>query len=199
MADPQIPPPAAGGPLILLKAKTYSLIRKGLMRAILPDPNDFEIERSPAFLKFRLRPQEALEKAGAFFTLITVESEGPDNGDTLLQGGSVTGGEGSYTWANYKVTDAETGPTAGDGTILYAKVDVSGTVADGVLLPGIEITGGGWGTASNLPPNDVLTAAVSAGSLYYEIGRWVGQQFFPAGAGNLKAAGCIGSYNIQRA
>lgn len=56
MADPQIPPPAAGGPLILLKAKTYALIRQGLMRAIRPSTEDFEIERSVAELKFRLRP-----------------------------------------------------------------------------------------------------------------------------------------------
>jgi hypothetical protein len=60
MADPQFPPPAAGGPLILLKAKTYALIRQGLMRAILPDPLNFEVERSVAELKFRLRPSLAL-------------------------------------------------------------------------------------------------------------------------------------------
>lgn len=55
MADPQIPPPAAGGPLILLKAKTYALIRQGLMRAILPNTLDFDVDRSVAELKFRIR------------------------------------------------------------------------------------------------------------------------------------------------
>jgi len=79
--------------------------------------------------------------AGAFWTQYTNEA-----GDTYLQAGSVTGGNGgSYVFPDKKLIDADSGPggtpepveTA--GTVLHVKVSCEATIADGIMLPGCKV------------------------------------------------------------
>jgi hypothetical protein len=136
--------------------------------------------------------------AGAFNRL-TVD----DDGDTILQGGTVTGGNGgAHTFADYKVLDASTGPVETDGSILFVKVECEATVANGQMLPGCKVTTAGahvWDTdASEVPDNHSFTTSAATGFLYYEVGRWTDTEFLPAAAGsNLRASGCIGDFLIR--
>lgn len=135
--------------------------------------------------------------AGAFWTQYVDEL-----GDTYLQGGSVTGGNGgSHSFEDYKVSDADTGLEKVAGTILYVEVACEATVSDGIMLPGCAVaaTGSDWGThATDLPANDAFTAAYPTGSIYREIGRWSETAFLPSGSpGNLLADGCIGNFQIS--
>jgi hypothetical protein len=135
--------------------------------------------------------------AGAFWTQYRDEL-----GDTYLQGGSVTGGNGgSHTFADFKVLDADTGAGSNAGKILFVEVACEATVADGIMQPGCKvITGSDWDSATTLPANDSFTVALATGSLHREIGRWAGSVFLPSGPpGNLLAAGCIGNFSITPA
>lgn len=123
-----------------------------------------------------------------------------DDGHTYLQGGSVTGGNGgSATIADLKVVDGTTGITGTEGNILYAEVTCNATVEDGIMLPGCEVTAATTNEAATLPDNEQFTAAAYTGKkLYIELGRWNADEFLPAAAGNLHAAGCIGNFSITR-
>jgi len=166
-------------------------------RPITPRPFDIIIE-----------PREfsgngGSEPAGAFWTQYT-----DGLGDLYLQGGTVTGGNGgSYTFPDFRLIDADGGPggipyVAGTpGQILYIYVSCIATVADGVMLPGCEVSGesgaSDWDVAEAVPPNDSFTVTDSAGNLYREIGRWTDAAFLPSGPpGNLRADGCIGNFQI---
>jgi hypothetical protein len=76
MADPKAPPPAAGGPIGFLRAATYRLLRQNIMRQILPDPNDFHIERSVGAIKFRLHPRKIQERPRPFDVQVFDDDEG---------------------------------------------------------------------------------------------------------------------------
>lgn len=136
--------------------------------------------------------------AGAFNRLIVVAG-----GDTYLQGGTVSGGNGgTHTFANRKVIDGTSGPAEPDDSILYIKVECEATVANGQMLPGCKVTAEGahvWGTdASEVPDNHSFTTTAATGFLYYEVGRWLDDEFHPAAAGsNLRASGCIGNFVIR--
>lgn len=139
----------------------------------------------------------SITNTGAFRTLFT-----DDDGHTILQGGSITGGNGgSHTFDDYKVIDVTTGPVQSAGTILLVQVNCEATIANGLMLPGCKVltTGHAWDTAATLPDNHSFTTAAATGDLYYEIGRWTDDAFLPAGSGNLHASGCIGDFHIARA
>jgi hypothetical protein len=129
---------------------------------------------------------------GAFYGLYTDE-----DGDTYLQGGTVTGGNGgSDTRADIKVIDADTGPVETAGTVLYLHANCKATVEDGIMLPGCELLSTGVNTTPGV--NHTFTVAADTGYLHQEIGRWTETAFLPAGSGNFLASGCIGNFALTR-
>jgi hypothetical protein len=152
---------------------------------------DFEFE-SP-------RPAaSATATDGAFYGIFTNE-----DGETFLQGGSVTGGNGgSATIDDYMILDADGIPTSTAGTILYAQAAVSAATdpASGIMLPGCALSTASLATAGSVPPNSAFTVAVPTGNLYVEVGRWTEAGFARAfgGGGNLTAAGCIGNFSLSQ-
>ena len=134
--------------------------------------------------------------SGSFFTLYVIASGG-GAGDTYLQCGSVTGGNGgSVTIADEKVLDVSTGPTETAGTVLYLKANVTATVTDGIMLPGCELNSAILTTT--LADNHTFTAASDTGDLYKEVGRWTADNFYPSAPGNFLASGCIGNFDLSR-
>ena len=137
------------------------------------------------------------ENAGAFWTQYVDTA----TGDTYLQGGSVTGGNGgSHTFADYMVLDSTLGVDTHEGDILYVKVSCEATVADGVMLPGcLVVAGSDWGfDTPAIPANHSFTTVAATGDIYREIGRWTDVAFLPSGPpGNLSAGGCIGGFLIS--
>ena len=128
--------------------------------------------------------------AGAFYTIYT-----DDSGDSYLQGGSVTGGNGgSESIADIKVMDASTGPVNAAGTVLYLKATCKATIADGIMLPGCELTGAT--TTTTLADNHQFTTTALTGDLYLELGRWTEDNFYPSAPGNKTATGCIGNFTL---
>lgn len=132
---------------------------------------------------------------GAFYTRYT-----DDDGHLRLQGGTVTGGNGgTNTIADYKLSDATTGPVAAAGQILYLNAGCTATLADGIMLPGCLLTSASLTVPASVPASHTFTVAAPTGSIYLEIGRWTDNGFQPsAGPGNLLASGCIGNFSISR-
>jgi hypothetical protein len=137
---------------------------------------------------------------GAFFTTYTITAEGATQGDTMLQGGTVTGGNGgSATVADYKVLDPDTGVGSLEGDILYLQVAATATIEDGLMMPGCTITTATLETAATVPDNHTFTVAAPSGNLYFEVGRWNADTFLPSGPpGNLLASGCIGNFSLAK-
>ena len=134
--------------------------------------------------------------AGAFFTTYT-------NGDghRYLQGGTVTGGNGgSETIDDEKVLDAITVVGTNSGNVLYLKANCTATVADGVMLPGLELNSASLVTGASVPSNHAFTVTSATGDIHFEIGRWNDDSFLPAGPpGNFAVGGCIGNYTLSKA
>lgn len=122
------------------------------------------------------------------------------DGDTYLQGGSVTGGNGgSATIVDEKVLDATTGVDANSGKVLYLQANCTATIEDGIMLPGCLLNSATTGIASAVPSNHSFTTSAATGNIYTEIGRWNGDNFLPTGpAGNFTAGGCIGSFTLSK-
>lgn len=147
MADPQIPPPAAGGPLILLKAKTYALIRQGLMRAILPNTLDFDVDRSVAELKFRIRRdlrlhpfQIFLQETATELRLLVNVGRAVTNSWQVIAGNTVPNIIDVPCWFN-SGGDLANDPFGFYGVVGYATLAASTTY--GVWLTGAQAGGGG--------------------------------------------------------
>lgn len=131
---------------------------------------------------------------GAFYTLYV------DSGDTYLQCGSITGGNGgSDTIADEPVLDAGDLPAGViGGHILAVQANVTATISDGIMLPGCGLNSASIAAVPTLPQNHQFTVASPTGSIYTEVGRWNETEFLPSAIGNLYADGCIGSFNISR-
>jgi hypothetical protein len=133
---------------------------------------------------------------GAFYRLFLDAA-----GDTYLQGGTVTGGNGgSATIADEKVLDAETGVGTLAGKVLFLEVTCNATVDSGIMLPGCAVTAADIpAAAAAVPANQAFTAAAPTGKkLYLELGRWTETTFLPAAPGNILASGCIGNFALTR-
>ena len=135
---------------------------------------------------------------GAFWTRYSDEL-----GDTYLQGGTITGGNGgSESIADEKVMDAETGAETNADKILYIQANCTATVEDGIMLPGCLLNSASLSTVAigtGVPANHTFTVASATGNIYLEIGRWNADSFLPAGPpGNLLASGCIGDFSISK-
>lgn len=131
---------------------------------------------------------------GAFYTLYV-----DGDGDTYLQGGTVSGGHGgSKTVADEKVLDSVDGVDGKSGDVLYVVVGVTATVADEVMLPGLKVNSASLSSAGSVPTNATLTATSKTGNLYLELGRWTDTTFLPAYPGHVQAGGCPGNYFLNR-
>lgn len=150
----------------------------------------------------RDNPQEVVEaggiSSGAFFSLYVIASGG-GAGDTYLQCGSVTGGNGgSETITDEKVLDNTTGVGTNAGKILYMTASCTATVTDGVMLPGCLLNSASLSTGASVPSNHTFTTSSATGNIYVEIGRWTADNFYPSMPGNILASGCIGNFSLSR-
>lgn len=131
--------------------------------------------------------------AGAFFTLIH------QDGDTYLQGGTVTGGSGVDTAANIKVVDSSTGPTHAEGHHMWIEATGDGVTEDGVLLPGFDLSSASIGYGATVPANTLPTAAAATGKkCHVDLGVFTATSFSPSGSGNVEIHFCPGSYTVNR-
>lgn len=180
-----------------------------------PKPTPKVVERRYSTLSTPARPIRRPEKkkvsepsaaatvatpsSGAFFSMYLVTA-GPSIGDTFLQGGGVSGGNGgSVSIADIKVIDSVAGPvfgagTVSAGTVLYLKASCEATVSDGIMLPGCKLLSAVTTTTGGT--NHTFTTTSATGFLYLELGRWTDDSFLPAEAGNKMASGCIGNFNL---
>jgi hypothetical protein len=142
---------------------------------------------------------------GAFYGTF-VDGSGSDSGDTFLQGGTVTGGNGgSATIPNFEILSAGALPALiSDGHILFLRVACTANIDpdDNVMLPGCSIDDDPAYTKlmadSVIPDPHVFTIDDPTGYLYTEIGRWTATEFLPSSPGNVLASGCIGNFNLSR-
>ena len=131
---------------------------------------------------------------GAFFGMAL-----DGDGNTLLQGGMVTAGSGSHAFLDIAVL--EPGPSVGDlaGNFLWLEITGNGVVADGVLLPGFNLTTAATGIGTAVPDNTLPTAAGASGkTCHVLLGQWSETTFHPSGVGNIQISFCPGSYTVTR-
>lgn len=133
---------------------------------------------------------------GAFYTFITIP-DGSGVGDIFLQTGSVNGmGVPQAQLKLYDVSSDEwkdSSLTATSGEHLYLTVAGTGTIADGVLLPGFTVSS--ITPAYGVPPaDDPPTKDDPSGTAYLSLGVFFGGAFYPAVAGNRNVAVCIGTF-----
>lgn len=133
--------------------------------------------------------------AGAFYSIAVA-----GDGHTYLQGGSITGGIGIESAANIKIIDSGTGVTQSAGVHMYVIATGDGVTADGVLLPGFNLTAASIGYNATIPDNTLPTAASATGRIcHIDLGVFTSTGFTPAGAGNFHVSSCPGSYTVSRA
>lgn len=119
-----------------------------------------------------------------------------DAGDTYLQGGTITGGNGGEEVVDdYKVLDDTTGVGTLEGDKLYLSCNVTATVEDSIMLPGLTLNSATL--TRTLPSEHEFTVAAPTGVVFIEVGRWTASSFLPATSGGLSlVSGCIGTYQI---
>lgn len=140
--------------------------------------------------------QPTAATSGAFYNVYVAT-----DGHTYLQGGTVTGGDGTKTFADIKVVDSGTGPVGGAGDHLYIEAVGDGVTSDGVLIPGWNLTPGSTstGTNSTVPSNTLPTAASPDGkNCYIDLGVFTDTEFLSASVGNIAIYFCIGGYTVLR-
>ena len=135
-------------------------------------------------------------EVGAFWGMYVGEK-----GATYLQGGTVSGGRGNYTIADIKVLDGKTVSGSLVGKVLWVEIGFNGVTADGVLLPGGDVTSAkcsAQGTAGGSIPSNTLPTAKSPNGkkVFYEVGRWTTEGFLPAQRGHISVGFCQ-SYNVR--
>jgi hypothetical protein len=120
-----------------------------------------------------------------------------EDGDTYLQGGTITGSNGgSATIANYKTADAADDPPLSDaGDRLYLSCNVTATLANGIVQPGVLLNSATL--TKTLPTAHTFSTTALTGVVFREIGRWTATDFLPSGACGLSTVtGCPGSFAI---
>jgi hypothetical protein len=121
-----------------------------------------------------------------------------DDGNTMLQGGTITGGHGGSAVVDDEelIAAGDTPPIPNEGDRLYLKVNCTATAANGMMLPGLQVN------TAELTPTlgtaHAFTTTALTGDLFVEVGRWTSTEFLPSGSacGASKAGGCFGSYRI---
>lgn len=119
------------------------------------------------------------------------------DGDWMLTGGTVTGGDTNVTIPDIDLGTIATPPA--DGTHFWIKVDGDAVVEDDVLLPGFNLSTAVVSSGASVPTANVIpTASAEAGTLYISLGSWSGGVFIPAGCGNIQVNHCPGSLTFSR-
>jgi hypothetical protein len=154
------------------------------------------VERQFEVLAITGPPKNVVGEVGAFWGMYV------EKGDTYLQGGTVFGGNGNKTVEDIKVLDRKTVAATLVGKKLWVEIGFNGVVADGVLLPGGDVTSAKCSAQStagkDLPPNTLPTAkSPNAKKVFYEVGRWTKDGFFPSRTGHISVGFCPGGYNIS--
>ncbi|MFK5282274.1 hypothetical protein ACI3PL_22210, partial [Lacticaseibacillus paracasei] len=81
----------------------------------------------------------------------------------------------------------------------YVHVTGNGITADGVLLPGYNLSSASVAYGSSLPSNTLPLAAGATGKkCYVDLGEFTATGFLPSGSGNVQISYCPGSYNVSR-
>lgn len=118
---------------------------------------------------------------------------------TYLQGGTVSGGTGLETVANIEIKDDLGEWVQATGVHIYLAVTGDGIVADGVLLPGFNITGVTVGYNATIPANTIPTYDDEVGkTCHIDLGVFTVDNFYQSASGNLDVKLCHGSYTVTR-
>ena len=177
-----------------LKGATLNAWREALIKdRALPGPGLTETVTKTGRMLEVTATAAAAATTGAFLTVYT----DANTGNTMLQGGTVSGGTGVITVADYVLLAS--GATApADNTYVTLTISLTGTVDDDVLLPGCTVTAAviaNIAAAENVLP----TLASPAGTLYVSLGEWGGQKFQSCGvAGNIYVQALLGSLTPLR-
>ncbi len=141
-------------------------------------------------------PAAAALATGAFYGQYVNST----TGDTYLQGGTVSGGTGNTTISDIKIIDSGTGdPVHAAGQHMYIEATGKGVTADGVLLPGWNLSTATIGYGATVPDNTLPTASSSSSKkCYVDLGVFTADAFLPAQAGNVQISFCPGSYTVSR-
>jgi hypothetical protein len=131
---------------------------------------------------------------GAFYGMYAA------GGHIYLQGGTVSAGDGTDSISDIKIIDGSTGVLHTAGTHMYLNANGNGVRADGVLLPGYNLSSASIGYGSSVPSNSLpLAAGVSGKHCYIDLGTFTADGFLPSGTGNVQISYCPGSYSVSRA
>jgi hypothetical protein len=133
-------------------------------------------------------------ETGAFYGLFV------DGGDTFLQGGTVTAGDGTEVVDSHEVLSGGS-PVGTDGQHLVIRATVNGVVEDGVLLPGCNLVAVSTPAAGPVLDNTLPTALHPTGKYcYISLGVFTPTVFLPARIGNIQIGFCPGTgYTVSRA
>jgi hypothetical protein len=134
-------------------------------------------------------------ETGAFYGLFV------EGGDTFLQGGTVTAGDGTEVVDAFEVLSGGS-PVGTDGQHLVIRATLNGVVEDAVLLPGCNLTAVSTPSAeTTVSDNTLPTAAASTGKYcYISLGVFTATAFLPARIGNIQIGFCPGTgYTVSRA
>lgn len=155
-----------------------------------------KIEAGVSYTERRMLTGATVIEAGAFYGQY-VE---PTSGDTFLQGGTVSGGTGNKTKDDIKIIDSGTGdPVHAAGQHMYIEATGNGVTADGVLLPGWNLSTATIGYGATVPDNTLPTASsANSKKCYVDLGVFTADAFLPAQAGNVQISFCPGSYTVSR-
>jgi hypothetical protein len=122
-----------------------------------------------------------------------------DDGNTMLQGGTVQGSDSTPVVVPSFQLLASGGTAPADGTHVSISIGVTAFEDDDVIVPGCTvntavISEGDPGAAT------IPTDGSPAGSVDLSLGMWQGEQFRPAGlTGNIIVVHYLGTLLIQRA
>ena len=212
-SDPRLPKPIGPGPF-LLKADTYRrLLALAAQGEVEHDPRQFDVIERNGKKLVRLvqdfdNPDDHPVYGGGAAAGAFVRTYTDDTGNLMLQGGTVQGGANSSGdvitchVADFQLL-ASGGTAPADGQYVYLTIDFTGTVDDGVLVPGCYLdatTSCTIHTGASLPTSGLPTLSDPGGTLYMSLGQWFGGKFHSAGVpGNIILNTYLGSYNIIRA
>lgn len=128
---------------------------------------------------------------GAFCNIYELE------GQWMLTGGTVTGGEGNETIPDIDL--GEIGAEPDDGTHFWLVCTGTAPTEDDVLLPGIDLTSASVASGASFPGTNTLpTVAAPSGTLHISLGSWSGGAFIPSGCGNIQLTHCPGTLSHMR-
>lgn len=164
-------PRAAGAGVVLITAATYEAMRRALEEDVLePDPRDFRVERRGGRKVFGLKDEGVEDAGGGGRMVCALGTEvGLAGGTVYLKAGSIhaagvhaaVGGDGTaFT------------PVIGD--VVWAEVEISAVVEDGVLTGEWSASGAQLGSGGAVPDDHEWTDAAAVGKAYAPLGRWEG-------------------------